>query len=282
MNAILLISVILGISAQDITKKIYNKRESAPGVFIFATLSAVAAAVFFALTSPSLNFNVEFLPYSLAFAAAYTTVLVASVFAIASGPLSLTTLIVSLSLMLPTLYGLVFLNDPISIGIFPGLALLVASLFFINKCDKGVKINTKWVICVSLAFLGNGFCTIVQKMQQLRFEGDFKNEFMIIALVITAAISGLMAWLRERSVIKKQSTSGIMIAIVSGLANGAVNLFVMILSGNMPVSLMFPIISAGGIAATFVISQVFYKEKLSKLQLVGFILGTVSVVLLNF
>lgn len=50
----------------------------------------------------------------------------------------------------------------------------------------------------------------------------------------------------------------------------------------MPVSLMFPIISAGGIAATFVISQVFYKEKLSKLQLVGFILGTVSVVLLNF
>lgn len=78
--------------------------------------------------------------------------------------------------------------------------------------------------------MGNGFCTIVQKMQQLRFEGDLKNEFMIIALVITAAISGLMAWLKERSVIKKQSTSGVMIALVSGLANGAVNLFVMILS----------------------------------------------------
>jgi multidrug transporter EmrE-like cation transporter len=60
-----------------------------------------------------------------------------------------------------------------------------------------------------------------------------------------------------------------------------VNLLVMILSGLMPVSLMFPIISAGGIVAIFVISLVFYKEKLSRLQIIGYILGTVSVVLLN-
>ncbi|MBE6696822.1 MAG: hypothetical protein E7587_10290 [Ruminococcaceae bacterium] len=281
MNALLLISIILGVSAQDITKKMYNKKVSAPGVYVFTTLSAVTAAVFFALTSGSLDFNLGILPYSVAFAVAYTTGVVGSVVAIASGPLSLTTLIVSFSLMLPTLYGLVFLNDPISLGLFPGIALLTASLFFINRCDKGVKINTKWLISVTFAFLGNGFCTIFQKMQQIRFDGNYKNEFMIIALAITALAAGVMTLIKERDLIGKQGVLGCSLGVICGAANGAVNLFVMILSGLMPVSLMFPIISAGGIVATFIISQVFYKEKLSRPQLIGFILGTASVVLLN-
>jgi multidrug transporter EmrE-like cation transporter len=55
----------------------------------------------------------------------------------------------------------------------------------------------------------------------------------------------------------------------------------MILSGLMPVSLMFPIISAGGIVATFIISQVFYKEKLTKIQFVGFLTGLASIVFLS-
>lgn len=282
MNAILLLSIIIGVSAQEIFKKIYNTKSSFPGVYIFTTLSAMAAAIFFALSSGDLSFNTEIVPYSIAFAAAYTAGVVGSVVAIASGPLSLTTLIVSFSLMLPTLYGLIFLSDPISIGLFPGLILLVASLFLINKCDKGVKINTKWLISVAFSFLGNGFCTIVQKMQQVRFDGGYKNEFMIIALAITVIVCLIMALTKERNIVKQQSALGVALGLLCGVANGAVNLFVMILSGRMPVSLMFPIISAGGIVATFIISTVFYKEKLSRPQLIGFILGTVSVVLLNF
>lgn len=281
MNALLLIAIILGVSLQDVTKKIYNKTSAAPGVYFFTALSALAAAIFFAITSGSLNFDIGIIPYSIAFAISYTAGVVGSVMAIALGPLSLTSLIVSFSLMLPTLYGLIFLNDPISIGLFPGLALLAASLFLINKRDEGVKINTKWIISVIFAFLGNGFCTISQKMQQLAFNGDYKNEFMIIALAITAVVAIVMTLVKERDSIKKQTVGGYTLGILCGAFNGMVNLFVMILSGLMPVSLMFPIISAGGIVATFIISQVFYKEKLSKLQLIGFILGTVSVVLLN-
>ena len=281
MNAILLIVIILGVSMQDVTKKIYNKRAAAAGTYFFVTLTSLAAAIFFALTSGKLSFNAEIIPYSIAFAASYTAGVVGSVIAIASGPLSLTSLIVSFSLMLPTLYGLIFLNDPISIGLFPGLALLAASLFLINKRDKDVKINTKWVISVFFAFVGNGFCTISQKMQQLAFDGGYKNEFMIIALVITAVACFAMMMIKERKILKMQKWDGYSLGLLCGALNGAVNLFVMILSGLMPVSLMFPIISAGGIVATFIISQVFYKEKLSKFQLVGFILGTASVVLLN-
>ena len=283
MNALLLISIILGVTMQDVTKKIYNKKSPAPGAYFFVALSALAAAAFFAVSSGKLNFNFSIVPYSIAFAAAYIAGVVGSVIAISCGPLSLTSLIVSFSLMLPALYGLIFLNDPISVGFFPGLALLAASLVLINiQGEKGTKINTKWVISVIFAFLGNGFCTIFQNMQQVRFDGGFKNEFMIIALIITAIAAFAMSLIKERKDIKKQTLVCYSLGIACGVMNGAVNLFVMILSALMPVSLMFPIISAGGIVVTFIISTVIYKEKLSRLQLVGFILGTASVVLLNF
>ena len=281
MNALLLITIILGVSLQDVTKKIYNKSTTLPGTYFFVTLSAFAASIFFVVSSGKLDFNPEIIPYSILFAASYTAGVVGSVIAIAAGPLSLTSLIVSFSLMLPTLYGLIFLGDPISIGLFPGLALLAASLFLINKRDKDVKINLKWIISVLFAFLGNGFCTISQKMQQVAFDGAYKNEFMIIALAITVLVCIVMTLTKERHILKAQKWSGYSLGLLCGALNGIVNLFVMILSGLMPVSLMFPIISAGGIVVIFIVSQVFYKEKLSKAQLVGFILGTISVVLLN-
>ena len=219
MNALLLIAIILGVSLQDVTKKIYNKTSAAPGVYFFTALSALAAAIFFAITSGSLNFDIGIIPYSIAFAISYTAGVVGSVMAIASGPLSLTSLIVSFSLMLPTLYGLIFLNDPISIGLFPGLALLAASLFLINKRNKDVKINTKWVISVIFAFLGNGFCTISQKMEQLAFDGGYKNEFMIIALVITAIICFVMMMVKERDILKVQKWDGYALGLFCGAFN---------------------------------------------------------------
>lgn len=281
MNAILLISVIFGITVQNVAKKIYNKTSPAPGAYLFTTLSSLAAVIFFLLTSKGLSFSASVLPYSIAFAAAYTTSLVGSTVAISCGPLSITSLIISFSLILPTLYGLIFLKDPISIGFFPAFALLILSLFLINKKEKEVKINAKWVVSVTLSFLGNGCCTIFQKMQQSAFEGSYKNEFMIVALAITTAFSLVMMLIKERKDLKKQPLPAYGTGVVCGLFNGAVNLFVMILTGRMVVSLMFPIISAGGIVATYFVSKLIYKETLTRPQLLGFLLGTVSVILFN-
>lgn len=66
-----------------------------------------------------------------------------------------------------------------------------------------------------------------------------------------------------------------------GAANGLVNLFVIILSGRMPVSVMFPVISAGGIVAAALVSVFLYKEKLSLYQKIGMFLGTLAIVALN-
>lgn len=68
--------------------------------------------------------------------------------------------------------------------------------------------------------------------------------------------------------------------IICGLANGLTNLFVLLLA-KYPASIVFPVISAGGILATALVGILIYKEKLSTMQTIGMILGTASIILLN-
>jgi multidrug transporter EmrE-like cation transporter len=70
--------------------------------------------------------------------------------------------------------------------------------------------------------------------------------------------------------------------MLCGAANGAVNLFVILLSTNkMNPSLMFPLISAGGIVITSLVSIFVYKEKLSLLQYIGVVMGIGAIVFMN-
>ena len=281
MRFFYLISIIFGVAFQNIIKKPYAQKTSGKGVYFFSLLSSLAAMLFFIITSNGFEWNKGLVVYSAFFALSYIVCTVFSLAAVVYGSLSLTTLIISYSLMVPTVYGLIFLNDPIGLGLFPGLTLLVVSLFLINPKSADTPLTPKWIICVFLAFFGNGMCSVVQKVQQIAFNGGYKNEFMILALMMVVLLLSVFVIVKERKEVKTVAAAGWHIAIGSGIANGIVNLFVMILSGIMPVSLMFPMVSAGGIVITYIVSRFFYKEQLTKRQFVGFVFGIISVVFLN-
>ena len=281
MNAVYLIATVLAIAGQNILKKVYNLRTGG-GVYFFTTLSALSAMVFFLITGiGKLSFTAALLPYSAAFGAAYAVAVVFSVMAVSCGSLSLTTLINSYSLMLPTFYGLLFLRESVSPGLIPGLLLLIISLILVNKKTESTPITPKWLICVALAFVGNGLCSIFQKVQQSSFDGAYKSEFMILALAMVVVVMALLMFRSERQKMKTCASRGWWSCLSGGILNGMVNLFVMILAGTMAVSLMFPIISAGGIIVTFFVSRWVYHEKLTRRQLIGFALGVLSVIFLN-
>jgi len=242
-------------------------------------LSAVAL-LFFVVTSPKLHFDVSVLPYSVGFAVAYTVASVGTFFAIAYGSLSLSSLFISYSLMIPTLYGLA-IGESVGAGFWPGLGLLAVSLFLTNKPNEKAPVSFKWLVWVILAFVGNGMCSVVQKMQQVASGGAYKNEFMIVALAIVSVVMLIMTLCKERKDVKQCARHGWYLAVVCGVLNGGVNLFVMILSGRMPVSLMFSLISAGGLLVTYIVSKFLYKETLTKTQFVGFLFGLLAVVFLN-
>lgn len=285
LNWLMLATVILGLIVQSVSQKTFNMKTSG-GVFTFGAAYSLFAALFFVATSGfKLQFTVGVLIYSIFFSLGYATSVVGLFLAIKTGPLSLTTLINSLSLLIPTLYCLIVLKEPIKVSLIIGLVLLLVALVMINLKKKGEekKVNFKWVIFVLLAFFGNGSCALVQKMQVQEYGSDYMHEFMIMALLLVFLSLGTVAVFTERKLIKP-GLRGAPWFMLCGIFNGICNLLVMILSkpdSGMNSSVMFPVISGGDMVLTFIISRFFYKEKLTRTQDIGFILGVLSIIALN-
>ena len=282
MSIFYLIVIILFCSGHNISSKAYNNQSNNKGAYYFSAIKAFAACLFFVITSKNMNFDMGILPYSILFGISYGTAGFSFLKALKYGPLSLSSLIVSYSMIIPTVYGLIFLKEPASLGFYPGFILLLISFYLTNKKSKDEKkISLKWIFYIMLSALGNGFCSVSQKMQQVAFNGAYKNEFMILALIIAAVPLFMVALIYEKNDIKPCTKKAITYAGAAGFMNGVVNLFVMILSGLMATSVMFPLISAGGLILTYILSKVLYKEKLTKRQFTAFLLGICSIILLN-
>lgn len=279
---LLSLSVIL-ISLQNIVSKKYNHTTRCPNIFIYSAISAFFAMLFFIVSSGfRFNFSIGYLPYSLGFAAAYSASLVGMNYAVKTGSLSVTALIMSYSLIIPTFYGIIFLKENAGCFTYIGILLLLISLFLINIKKEKNKVSLKWIFFLIIMFTGNGMCSTLQKAYSLKCGTEFKNEFMIAALAVTTFFLMLWGILNEKDSTVKAIKYSAPFAVINGFSNGAVNLFIILLTGMLPNSLIFPTISAGGIILTFIVSVTVYSEKLSKIQLCGYIIGTAAVIVLNF
>jgi drug/metabolite transporter (DMT)-like permease len=99
---------------------------------------------------------------------------------------------------------------------------------------------------------------------------------MLAVIVISITFILITRSKPGRSTIKQ----GGLFATVSGVMNALTNLLVMTVSINMPLSVVSPFVSAGGILITALFAFLFFREKLSMRELVGLVVGTVSVVFL--
>ena len=283
MDYILLMTIVLGVTLQQIASKMYGEKVKG-GTYTFTMGTILVALLFFVITSGGkFVFSSSYIWYSVLFAISTSVTLIFTLLAINEGPLSLSSLITQYSLLIPTAYGLIALDEPIGASLIIGVIFLMVSLVLINIEKKGEekKITLKWAIYIFLAFVGNGACSTVQKVQQISCAGQYKNEFMIVAYAMSVLVLALFMLRFERKQCMQDMKQGVGYIIVRGLGLAVVNFLVLVLSNTMPASVMFPIISAGGIVVTFLVALFIYKEKLSLLQNAGLILGIISIVFLN-
>lgn len=285
ISAMFITIIIIGVSMQGVLKKGYSQKVGGGGVFTFSTVGSLCACLFFlvkALVRNTLVLDLEILPFALLFAAAYISASVFNMLAIQTGSLSLTSLFLSYSLIIPTVYGLIFDGDEAGLTLFLGLGFLALSIALINTKKGETKITGKWVLFALLSFIGNGLCSTVQPEQTEIFSGKYDDSFMVIALVIVFLFNTVMMLTRERREAAKLLKQGLPMMIGAGVFNGVVNMLTMaVTAAGVSKSLMFPLISAGGIVLTWVISLFFYKEKLTAKQNIGMVLGVISIVFLN-
>lgn len=285
MNIIILIITVFCYAAQSILQKVYSETQPDKGrrtSYLFNMLMTFSAILFFLFVSGGdLQFHVPTLIYGLGFGLCYGMAFLFNLLAVKNGPMSMTALVVSYSLIVPAFYGAIFLHEKVKPVVIIGIALLLLSLLFINKKSEKVIITKKWMVYALIAFLGNGGCSTVQKCHQVAYPKMYQSELMISALLPAFILFCILfAVSKDKSGVKKLS-KGLWIPLVAGLCNGVVNLFVMVLSAEIPAVLLFPVISGGGIVVTYFAARFLFKEYLSVQQKIGFFLGTISVIIMN-
>lgn len=196
--------------------------------------------------------------------------------ALAIGPMALTSIIASFSLLFPFFFGICFWNEPLTFYGICGIILLLFSILLING-KKFDGISFKWLIYAVATLMANGICSIIQKYHQIKFPSLYRTEFMIFALLCVL----LMLTTIKSDYAKKQKFNFSWLGLISGTLNGAANYIVLFLSATENASVLFPIVSVANITTVWAIGILFFKEKLTALQTIGLMLGILSIVLLK-
>ncbi|MBQ9974664.1 MAG: EamA family transporter [Oscillospiraceae bacterium] len=195
--------------------------------------------------------------------------------ALSMGPMALTSIIASFSLVVPFFFGVCVWGETITALKALGLLLLLASILLINaKRERGLSL--RWLLYALLTLLTNGICSVIQKAHQMQFPTLYRTEFMFWSMLCVLVILSLSTARTPRPRFRF-SLSG----LVSGTMNGLANYIVLYLSAAENASTLFPIVSIANIAAAWLAGLVFFHERLRWPQLLGLLIGMLSVLLLK-
>ena len=231
------------------------------------------------------QFDLRVIWYSLAYGLFYAMALLGLFNAFRTGPASLTAFIKQLSLIGVALWGFIFWNTPFTSTITIGLIFITAALYLCLMPDKKTKeknISARWCFFSLLLLVGNAGCSIIQKYQQMAFDGSFGNLFMFFVTGFSAEVCAVTYFQGDRCRLRELARNTIFFPIIGGISSAVLNLLILLLiSTSLSESVIFPGIAVGGLILTTLFSVTAYKEKLYLHQWFGLSIGAVALVFLN-
>lgn len=212
--------------------------------------------------------------------------------ALECGPWSYTSVIISLSTLIPALSGALIWQETLQIPQIVGMVFLVVCFVFSVE-TKGEEKNAsiKWLIWCAVAFLCTGFIGVMQKFHQ---SSDYKNElnaFLVTAFVVSCVYSFISVLIMANKKEQDEKTEKakdnrfrfvfpIVLMVVSGICVAVNNKLNLYLSGVMDSAVFFPIVNGGGLVLTTIAASILFKEKLTKKQWIGLVVGICAVIFL--
>ena len=264
----------------------YAKRHGSGGMLMNAVI-ALFAALFFLITDKG-GFLVpgEMLPLALINCCLYAAGFYFTFVAFRIGPYGLTRLISSFSLLFTVVYGIFFLNEATTVFTYIGLAFIVGAMVLINYRGRGAsaeeegKISFKWFLYLMISVVANGFIGILTRMQQIKFDDACTNEFQFISIGGSFLLLTVLGLIIDRDKLGTVLKRGTLYGLGAGLFNGAKNFLAPVIYLYIEISTAGPIKTGLGMVAAFLVALLLYKEKYTRLQKLGVLLGVLAVILL--
>lgn len=238
--------------------------------------------VFFAV---KFSFDAGVLLYSALFAVCYIAVNVSFIRALKLGTTMLSTLIYNLALIVTTTWGFIFWGEKPTLIIFLGLALVVVALYlclYQKKNEENKAFSWKWLFYVLCSLFGNSGCSIVQRTQQLKYNGQHGSMLMFFATLFSTIVCFFIYLRSDKKDSKIILKRNWWLPVCSGLGNVGLNVFIMLLTlTTLSPSLIYPVLGVGALMLVTLVSTLLFKERLKPLQWLGFLFGATAIVLLS-
>lgn len=250
------------------------------------------------------GFHISFSLPSFAWAVAFAVVMIpyytVGIKVLSLGSLAVYSMFMMLGGMLvPFFYGVVFLQEELSVGSVLGTLLL--TVFVILQAagqapQTGKMENTPkkekyffFVLCL-LIFLINGLTGVIAKAHQISEGTVDEISFTVISCALTALFSLALLgfeYLRKRRETRQQITTVLKIKplclmAMIGAASYTGNFLHLLAAGGVPASVQFPLVSGGVIVLSALVSVFVFHERLSKMEWMSIAGAFFSTVLFAF
>lgn len=245
-------------------------------------LGLTTTVIFFAVS----GFQVELSWFSLvmAFLTSFCTLAYAVLgFSVMkAGNMALYTLfLMSGGMILPYIFGVVFLEETLSVWRVLGLLLILGAVILSNKSDRPVSKHVL-VLCIAV-FVLNGFVSICSKCHQVatRYPTVENTDFVIYTGLAKCIMSfvALQFCKRERPVLSFAKKSSILLAVGSAVLSGIAYSFQLIGAKELPATVLYPMVTGGVIIFSALIARMLFKEKPTKAQVISIVLCFIGTLL---
>lgn len=230
------------------------------------------AVIFFCIA----GFKVEFSLFSVVLVALAalcgTAYNVISFRILKAGGLALYSLFLMLGgMLLPYVYGVLFLDEKLTVLRVIGLALIVAAVF----CSGRTRVKVPaWVyLCCVVVFVLNGCVSILSKLHQIETVHPTVSTaaFVMYGGVGRALFCGTSLLAVGKKAEKPVSSPWKLLGVAAAAAAVSGLSYLLQLTGAaaLPATVLYPMVTGGSIIFSALSGLVFFKEKLSVWQLVS-------------
>lgn len=196
-------------------------------------------------------------------------------------------------MIFPTLYGVIFLDEQMSVFKIAGIIILIASMIFSVTEKTGEEKNTRffYVLCF-IAFICNGLVSVFSKMHQISENALNTFQFSFWQSVVVAGVVGILLVFYTFTNKRKPEFGGNVRQVMASKSIGLIFLITVIMRAgsvvlllaakNVPASMLYPLTTGASIFLTAVFGRIFFREKISKINCITLMADLIAMVLMIF
>ena len=180
------------------------------------------------------------------------------------------TFLMSGGMLLPYFVGVAFWNEQLSWLRIVGVVLILGAVILSNFTRE--KISKKLIALCCTVFVLNGFVSILSKYHQIKAPVDSTNFAMYAGAAKFLLCSLVLIFCRKAPSQFMQNRKSYLVIAVTAVVCGVSYLLQLMGAKDLPATVLYPMITGGCVVMSALAGMVFFKEKISKMQLISILL----------